>query len=146
MAGYAIGGKTGTAQKYAGGGIAQGKYISSFIGFAPANDPKYAVLMIVDEPQGYVYYGSLVAAPYAGRVFESIFEYKNIAPTENAAIEYISMPDVVGKDVAEAVAELEKAGLSVESIGEGITVSQTPVAGASVPSNETVLVRGQSGI
>ena len=146
VAGYAIGGKTGTAQKYAGGGIAQGKYISSFIGFAPANDPKYAVLMIVDEPQGYVYYGSLVAAPYAGRVFESIFEYKNIAPTENAAIEYISMPDVVGKDVAEAVAELEKAGLSVESIGEGITVSQTPVAGASVPSNETVLVRGQSGI
>ncbi|MDE6294057.1 MAG: hypothetical protein K2L88_05495, partial [Clostridiales bacterium] len=70
VVGYAIGGKTGTAQKYAGtGGIAQGKYISSFIGFSPADNPKYAVLMIVDEPQGYMYYGSLVAAPYAGRVF-----------------------------------------------------------------------------
>ncbi len=109
VAGYAIGGKTGTAQKYAGGGgIAQGKYVSSFIGFAPANDPKYAVLMIVDEPQGYMYYGSLVAAPYAGSVFKKIFDYEDIAPTALPETEYVAMPDVVGETPADAVAILAR--------------------------------------
>lgn len=139
--GYAIGGKTGTAQKYVNGGIAQGKYVSSFIGFAPANDPKYAVLMIVDEPQGYMYYGSLVAAPYAGRVFKSIFEYDGIEPTLAVDKQYVLMPDVVGKSIADAAAELEAAGLNVECIGEGEVIAQTPIAGTRVAVSDTVLIR-----
>ncbi len=71
--GYSIAGKTGTAQKYENGTIAQGKYISSFIGFSLEIGAPYGVLMIVDEPQGYVYYGSLVAAPLVGDIFRSIF-------------------------------------------------------------------------
>ena len=70
VAGYRIGGKTGTAQKYENGHIAQGKYVSSFVGFAPVENPRYVLAMIVDEPGGYMYYGSLVAAPYAGEVFK----------------------------------------------------------------------------
>ena len=144
VAGYAIGGKTGTAQKYAGGGgIAQGKYISSFIGFAPATEPKYAVLMIVDEPQGYMYYGSLVAAPYAGDVFEKIFDYTGLAPTENVSTDYTSMPDVLGKDASDAVAEIEKAGLHAELVGSGKIVSQTPVPNTRVVVGDTVLARGE---
>ena len=139
--GYAIGGKTGTAQKYVNGGIAQGKYVSSFIGFAPANDPKYAVLMIVDEPQGYMYYGSLVAAPYAGRVFKSIFEYECIEPTLAVDKQYVLMPDVIGKSIADAAAELEAAGLNVECIGEGEVIAQTPIAGTRVAVSDTVLIR-----
>ena len=139
--GYAIGGKTGTAQKYVNGGIAQGKYVSSFIGFAPANDPKYAVLMIVDEPQGYMYYGSLVAAPYAGRVFKSIFEYEGIEPTLAVDKQYVLMPDVIGKSIADAAAELEAAGLNVECIGEGEVIAQTPIAGTRVAVSDTVLIR-----
>ncbi len=139
--GYAIGGKTGTAQKYVNGGIAQGKYVSSFIGFAPANDPKYAVLMIVDEPQGYMYYGSLVAAPYAGRVFKSIFEYEGIEPTLAVDKQYVLMPDVIGKSIADAAAELEAAGLNVECIGEGEGIAQTPIAGTRVAVSDTVLIR-----
>ncbi len=143
VAGYAIGGKTGTAQKYiSGGGIAQGKYVSSFIGFAPADDPKYAVLMIVDEPQGYMYYGSLVAAPYAGSVFKKIFDYEDIAPTALPETEYVAMPDVVGETPADAVAILEKAGLHVELVGEGeVVVAQTPVPNSMVVKNDTVLIR-----
>lgn len=142
VAGYAVGGKTGTAQKYANGGIAQGKYISSFIGFAPADDPKYAVLMIVDEPQGYMYYGSLVAAPYAGDVFEKIFDYTALAPTMRPETEYTFMPDVIGKSAEEAVAELEKAGLHVELVGDGGTIrSQTPVPSTQIAVNDTVLIR-----
>lgn len=146
VAGYAIGGKTGTAQKYANGAIAQGKYISSFIGFAPAENPKYAVLMIVDEPQGYVYYGSLVAAPYAGKVFQKIFDYVGLAPSIVEEIEYVPMPDVVGLSVEKATAALEAAGLSVETVGEGRVISQTPVPNTRIAKNDTVLVRGDADV
>ena len=77
--GYRVGGKTGTAQKYEDGHIASGKYISSFIGFFPADNPQYLALIIVDEPQG-TYYGSAVAAPVAKEIFEDIIRIKNIQP------------------------------------------------------------------
>ena len=75
--GYRVGGKTGTAQKFENGHIAEGKYVSSFVGFFPANKPKYAAIVIVDEPVG-LHYGSTVAAPYAKIIFEQIINYKNI--------------------------------------------------------------------
>ncbi len=141
VAGYKIGGKTGTAQKYAGGAIAQGKYISSFIGFAPADDPKYAVLMIVDEPQGYMYYGSLVAAPYAGRVFGNIFDYAGMPPAADKAIEFTFMPDVIGKSGEDAVKVLEASGLHVETVGDGSVINQIPVPNTRVAVGDSVLIR-----
>ena len=75
--GYKVGGKTGTAQKYEDGHVASGKYVSSFAGFFPANNPQYVALIIVDEPQG-TYYGSAVAAPVAKEIFEDIIKIKNI--------------------------------------------------------------------
>jgi len=78
--GYRVAGKTGTAQKYENGIIAQGKYVSSFVGYFPANDPKYLALVIIDEPVGQ-YYGSTVAAPYAKQVFEGIIHLKGIKPS-----------------------------------------------------------------
>lgn len=77
--GYKVGGKTGTAQKYEDGHIASGKYVSSFMGFFPADKPQYLALIIVDEPQG-TYYGSAVAAPVAKDIFEDIIKIKNIQP------------------------------------------------------------------
>lgn len=71
--GLRVAGKTGTAQKYENGHIAAGKYVSSFVGYFPADDPRYLVLVIVDEPQG-SYYGSTVAAPCAGEIFRGIAE------------------------------------------------------------------------
>lgn len=79
--GYKVGGKTGTAQKYEDGHVAQGKYVSSFTGFFPSNNPQYLALIVVDEPQG-VYYGSTVAAPVAKQIFEDIISIKNIKPYE----------------------------------------------------------------
>lgn len=77
--GYRVAGKTGTAQKYENGAIAAGKYVASFVGYFPANDPKYLALVIIDEPQG-EYYGSTVAAPYAKQVFEGIIDVKGLKP------------------------------------------------------------------
>lgn len=77
--GYKIGGKTGTAQKFENGSIAQGKYVSSFLGFFPSDAPQYLALVIVDEPQG-AYYGSVVAAPAAKEIFQGIIDLKDIRP------------------------------------------------------------------
>ncbi|MBQ3495592.1 MAG: stage V sporulation protein D [Clostridia bacterium] len=75
--GYKIGGKTGTAQKFVDGKIAQGKYVMSFVGFMPSNKPEYLCLVIVDEPVG-GNYGSTVAAPVAGQIFKGIIDLKDI--------------------------------------------------------------------
>ena len=75
--GYRVAGKTGTAQKYENGVIAQGKYVSSFVGYFPADNPKYLALVIIDEPVGQ-YYGSTVAAPFAKQVFQGIIDIKKI--------------------------------------------------------------------
>ena len=79
--GYKVGGKTGTAQKYENGHIAAGKYVSSFVGFFPSDNPRYLALIIVDEPEG-TYYGSAVAAPVAKEIFEDIIKIKNIGRFE----------------------------------------------------------------
>lgn len=85
--GYSVAGKTGTAQKYENGAIAQGKYISSFLGFSLEDDAPYGVLMIVDEPKGYVYYGSLVAAPLVGDIYRSIFDLLAVPKSNDLDIE-----------------------------------------------------------
>ena len=137
--GYRIGGKTGTAQKYAGGTIASGKYISSFVGFAPMDDPKYAVLIIVDEPEGYKYYGSLVAAPFASDLFGNIFAYKSIAPTEDIDREMVTMPDIIGTSRIDANKTLKNAGISYEEHGDGgRVVYQFPAPGAVIPRSSVV--------
>lgn len=139
--GFKVGGKTGTAQKYvSGGGIAQGKYVSSFIGAAPIDDPKYVVLMIVDEPSGYVYYGSMTATPYAGRVFGRIADSMGISVNEPLA--EIEMPELSGTSLLEAITELNERGLYYELAGEGQNVVGTvPVAGTMLPDGDVVLLR-----
>lgn len=136
VVGYKIGGKTGTAQKYANGAIAQGKYISSFVGFAPADNPKYAILMIIDEPNSYAYYGSIVAAPYVGKVFESIFNYEMIAPSFEEEKERVVLPFLDGLSINEAVNLLDELGFNYEIDGDGERVTE------SFPSGNTELVKG----
>ena len=143
VAGYEIGGKTGTAQKYENGAIASGKYISSFIGFSDVGDDTLVCLMLVDEPQGYVYYGSIVAAPYVGEIFSSIFAYKNMVPeyTDDEKPDYVevTMPDLTDMSIADAIVALKKAGLDYEFAGEsGKVIYQFPVAGQKVQSNQIV--------
>lgn len=83
IAGYSIGGKTATSQTLP---RSANKYISSFLGFAPADDPKVLVLVVINNPQG-VYYGGTIAAPVAREIFEDILPYLNIPYDEKAAAE-----------------------------------------------------------
>ncbi len=117
VAGYNVGGKTGTAQKYAeDGSIATGKYISSFIGTFPADNPEYVLIVCVNEPSAGAYYGGVVAKPIGERIFSSIFNLKAIPPTDENQLDNqptISMPNVEGLTIAEACAKLTILGLNV---------------------------------
>lgn len=130
--GYKIGGKTGTAQKYENGAIAAGKYISSFVGFTQINGDDIVCLFLVDEPQGYAYYGSIVAAPYVGQIFSSLFSYYGIPAQGEAAQEKVVMPDITDMTLTEAAATLKKAGIDYAYSGEGRVSYQIPLAGAEI--------------
>lgn len=141
--GYNVGGKTGTAQKYdESGKIANGKYISSFIGTYPADNPKYLFMILVDEPSAGAYYGSLVAAPYGKSFFSQLFEFYNIPKDDlSVVLEEVIMPQVVGLSLANAVAELKKVGLEYEIDGDGsIITKQLPPAGTKIYKGSVVLL------
>lgn len=144
--GYKILGKTGTAQKYENGQIARGKYISSFLGFSVSEGANYGVLFIVDEPKGYMYYGSLVAAPMVGDIFESMFAYLGTEPRYTGQEESIIgkefiLPSFEGLSLIEAKNQLRKLGLYVETDGDGDVVKgQYPLAGVKVDKRNTVLL------
>lgn len=89
--GYRIGGKTGTAQKIRedGRGYMEGRYIASFCGFAPVEDPELTVLVIIDDPLG-VFYGGQIAAPVAGNIFSRLFRYKRIPPSTGESLANMS--------------------------------------------------------
>ena len=139
--GYRIGGKTGTAQKYgADGKIAQGKLIASFIGFAPADEPKYVCLILVDEPQVGTIFGSTVAAPFVKQVMEEVLRYAGYLPEQ--ASTSVTVPALTDITVAEAKRELEKIGLTAtyQDDENEIVTAQVPIEGKSVQAGSGVLL------
>lgn len=142
--GYRIGGKTGTAQKYKDGKIVQGVHIGSFFGFAPADNPKFAVLVTVDEAEIYNDYGSNTAAPYAGKIIEKILKYMQIKSDSNGGKETVEVPNLIGTTVDYAASRLKDLGLQIEIEGSGSVVSQTPAAGKQAEKYSIVKVKGNT--
>ena len=134
--GYSIGGKTGTAQKYKNGVIAQGAYVSSFLGFAPVDNPQYTILFTVNEPSTGVYYGSLVATPYVGEIFSNVFEHFNIPKDPSLMAEdynvYFNMPNLIGMTYTKANETLKSLGVHFECEGEGTVIKQIPEPGSKI--------------
>lgn len=117
LPGYRVGGKTGTAQKVIDGRYAQGKYICSFMGIAPTDDPQIVVLAIVDEPTGVSAFGSTTAGPIIKEIMSDALPYLGVEPkyTEEEQKEYqkeqVVVPDVRNLTIEDAVAALEEAKL-----------------------------------
>ncbi len=150
VAGYRIGGKTGTAEKTdqrdASGQLTKDKIVS-FIGVAPMESPQYVVLIALDTPNpatGQYVSGGVMAAPTVAAVFEDILPYLGIAPdygTDERCRGSVTMPDVTGRSVSEAAKRLKDETLDYQKLGGGSRViSQIPAAGRSIPGGATVLL------
>lgn len=164
--GYRIAGKTGTAEKLApGGGYAAGQYIASFVGFVPADKPRYAMLVMLDTPQG-VFYGSQVSAPIFRDTLQQILVAKGVMPEAQEGLPSfeelhavdkqqkietkqqiqilpdgkIKLPDLSGTNMREAIEILHKGGLRMKPYGSGNAYQQKPAAGETVASGTTVEV------
>lgn len=144
VAGYRVAGKTGTSEnvkKEQQTGVAE--YWASFACFAPANDPKVAMIVVLYNPKG-AHGGGAVAAPVAAGVLENVMPYLNVEPQytekELAAME-IEAKNVVGKAVGEAREALLADGFTVKVRGDGDTViSQIPAGGQKVPQNGAIIL------
>ena len=140
--GYHIGGKTGTAEKVVDGKYGEGKYISSFVGMAPASDPKVTVMITVDEPSNGAYYAAQVAVPYVKPLFIDIFNYLNSKFSDDNG-EKISkdvvIPEVRNMKVADAKKILKDARLDCNIDGDGEKiVNMTPYPGSSVKESSQI--------
>ena len=140
--GYRVGGKTGTAQVYVDGVVSRDTHIGSFVGFAPADDPRIAVILIVDEADVPVDYGSVTAAPYAREILERSLVYMGVAPeTDAPPAGKATVPDVTGMAVDAARSALSDAGFDSVLDGEGGAVkAQLPVAGTEANAGALVML------
>ena len=165
--GYRIAGKTGTAEKIAeGGGYAAGQYIASFVGFVPADKPRYAMLVMLDTPQG-AFYGSQVSAPIFRDTLQQILVAKGIQPSSSVGLPSfeemnavgskekktqstpviqvlpngkIKLPDFNGVDMRITADLLQQGHLRLKPYGSGKAYQQQPTAGTEVEADSTVEV------
>ena len=146
VAGYRIGGKTGTADK-TGTRNTTREVVVSFMCFAPADDPEIIMLLTMDTPSrttGTAVYGGTMVAPVASQIMSDILPQLGIEPDYTAS-ELVgadtTVPNVVGETRAAAAAELESLGFAYRIVGDGDTVTdQTPVGGAIIPGNASLIL------
>ena len=167
--GYRIAGKTGTAQKIRedGAGYMDGRYIASFCGFAPVEDPRVTVLVIIDDPTLGSYYGGQIAAPVAGRIFSQLMRYLHIEPSSDplAGMDIVPaeqpkhkpqkvfqgevpngkvvMPDFIGLSLREAARKAADSGLTFESEGSGVAAYQSIEPNTLVDAGTEITVHFQ---
>lgn len=139
--GFRLAGKTGTSEKIPRG---NGKYVSSFVGFAPANDPKVACLVMLDEASNGEYYGGRIAAPVVGKIMEDILRYMKIEPqyTEEEKENLdVYVPDVKGKSKSAAIQDITAQNLTYTVVGDGETIKdQMPKVGSNMTAKSTVIL------
>jgi cell division protein FtsI (penicillin-binding protein 3) len=172
-AGYEVGGKTGTAQKVDTllGGYSEDRYNSGFMGFAPSDDPKISLLVVVDEPQG-SNYGVIVAAPVFKAIMEKVLPYLNILPKGTLIVRnesdslfkketleaeaqikgvrvgkgagMIMMPDLTGLSMRNALSRIQGKGLIIKVSGNGKVIEQTPKPGVMIEKGDICYLKFQS--
>ena len=141
--GYRVAGKTGTSEK----GVNTNKYIASFVGFAPADDPKICVLVLLDEPTGHSYFGGVIAAPVVGKIVEDTLKYLGTEPRfidkDQIVLETFT-PEVRGKTVESAKQALLNANLTFKIEGNAgndtVVMQQTPKPNVRLPEKSVVIL------
>ena len=162
--GYRIAGKTGTAEKLSEyGGYAAGQYIASFVGFVPADKPIYAMLVMLDRPQG-AFYGSQVSAPIFRDTLQQILVAKGVQPSISEGLDSFDthgkgggeetvlpalkhnteggwiLPNLAGYDMRTVAGILQKGNLELLPDGSGTSYQQSPLPGISVKEGSQIKV------
>src|SRR6185436_16510300 len=155
LAEHVVAGKTGTAQKAGRGGYSADRFVGSFVGYVPADRPRLAILVVIDEPHG-EYYGGTVAAPAFREIAEATLRYLGVAPSipsrsigvtppalaafsqHGAPAGNGAVPDLRGLDARAAIARAVASGLTVQAIGSGVVTSQNPEPGGALPRDRRV--------
>jgi len=165
---YVVAGKTGTAQKAARGGYSPDRFVASFAGWVPADRPRLVILVVIDEPIG-SQYGGTVAAPVFREIAETSLRYLGVAPSlptrrlvpaavlardpravagrsagslcPRSATPCPWTPDLRGLDARSALAEATSLGYRVTAQGTGVVVSQSPAPGAPRPADSELALR-----
>ena len=159
--GYHFGGKTGTAEKLdtKHGGYLDGQYIASFIGFGPVEDPKFVVLVVIDDPQKGSYYGSQIVAPVFKNIVSQLVRYYQMSPSvkDGATVAAVPaaklpavkpngdgsvvLPDFRGYTFGEVRDWLHTAGLYFKPDGTGKAISQEQLPGTVVSPGTPIVVQ-----
>ena len=159
LAEHVVAGKTGTAQKAGRGGYLAGRYVASFGGYVPADQPRLSILVTVDEPRG-EHYGGTVAGPVFREIAEGTLRYFGVAPSlPSRTIDLTrpllaafsqdvpadgpasGVPDLRGLDARAATARAVSRGLGVRVIGSGVVISQDPLPGEALPADRRVKLK-----
>ena len=159
--GYRIAGKTGTAQKINEhtSGYMEGRYIASFCGFAPVENPELVVLVVIDDPSAGSFYGGQIAAPVARDIFSQLLRFMHISPSSDTFADMnkdreaaaakpapaasdgkVRMPDLTGMSIRDVSQKLAELGLGIDVQGNGLARSQSIPAGAEIKSGQSVTV------
>jgi cell division protein FtsI (penicillin-binding protein 3) len=171
--GYEVAGKTGTAQKVDSllGGYSEDRYVSGFMGFAPAAEPKLVLLVVIDEPQGNNY-GGVVAAPIFRSIMEKALPYLHVVPKGTTVVKndldsvpkkeasgtlplieevkvgkgigLVVMPDLTGLSMRNALSRMEGKGMIIKVSGNGKVVGQIPTPGTVVEKGDICYLKFQS--
>ncbi|MBE6911526.1 MAG: PASTA domain-containing protein [Ruminococcaceae bacterium] len=149
VSGYRVGGKTGTSEKVDEYSEEEGKkYIASFFGVAPMEDPEIAILIMLDTPRGIYLEGSQLAAPAAGKVLEEILPHLGYKPTYTAddlmGVE-VTMPNLLGGTMESINKKLstnrDYSSFIIKTVGSGdVCTDQLPAEGSKIPNNSTIVV------
>ena len=143
--GYAIGGKTGTAQVYKEGRIVSDVHIGSFYGFAPAEDPLISILVVVNEAHVPVDYGGTTAAPFARQIFDEVLPLLGVEKWAEDQ-EVVEVPDIKGLTISQARRKLTEAGLEMLDDGvNDVVLDQLPPAGAKLVTGGHVMAYTAQG-
>lgn len=143
--GYAIGGKTGTAQVYKEGRIVSDVHIGSFYGFAPAEDPLISILVVVNEAHVPIDYGGTTAAPFARQIFDEVLPLLGVEKWA-ADQEVVEVPDIKGLTISQARRTLTEAGLEMLDDGvNDVVLDQLPPAGAKLVTGGHVMAYTAQG-
>lgn len=154
--GYDIGGKTGTSQKSGPGGYAKDKFIISFAGFYPVEDPEYLLLVVADEPKSdSITYGGALMAPLFREIMTRVFTYKKILPKdievvdgtktlevkgENLDFVMDTMPELNNLSSRQVIQVFEGTNIDIELVGRGLVYKQEPQIGKSMKDVKKVKV------